>query len=212
MSQTAAGVSPAVTATMMMGNSSRMPKTAISTPIVRKSFCQSSDILFRTVALITALSKLSDISSTESIATTTSTSVPPTYSATPKTAAVTATDQPKVLSISPFAFQVAGPEVAISRRLDRHSEISGDTGEAAGVSLADRPELPVTGVSVQLAEHHGRFRRRVLAEVVAGDFLIIAGIDDSNEGVSDHSEIQSLGLGVVDGHREDYFVHRGRDP
>ena len=49
-------------ATMTTGKTSRMPKTAISTPTVRKIFCQKAFIFFRMPALTTALSKDSEIS------------------------------------------------------------------------------------------------------------------------------------------------------
>ena len=47
---------------MSSGKTSRMPNTAISTPTVRKSFCQNALIRSSTVALTTALSKDSEIS------------------------------------------------------------------------------------------------------------------------------------------------------
>ncbi len=46
-----------------------MPKTAIRMPIVRKIFCQKAFIFFRIPALTTALSKDSEISRTDRIAT-----------------------------------------------------------------------------------------------------------------------------------------------
>ena len=47
----------------------RMPNTAKAMPQVRKRRCQTSSISLRTEALTTALSKLSDISSTDRTAT-----------------------------------------------------------------------------------------------------------------------------------------------
>ena len=63
-------------ATMSSGNTRRIPNTAIRMPMVRKIRCQRSSIRLSTVALTTALSKLSEISSTARIATTPA-SVPP---------------------------------------------------------------------------------------------------------------------------------------
>ena len=63
------GLSFAVMATMTSGKTSRMPKTAISTPTVRKIFCQKAFILLRMPALTTALSNDSEISRTARIAT-----------------------------------------------------------------------------------------------------------------------------------------------
>ncbi len=52
----------AVTATITTGKTVGIPKTAISTPTVRKIFCQKALIFFRIPALTTALSKDSEIS------------------------------------------------------------------------------------------------------------------------------------------------------
>ncbi len=68
--QASTGERSAVTKTMTSGNSSRMPKTAMRMPTVRKILTQNSDIRFRTLALTTALSKESDTSSTIRIAVT----------------------------------------------------------------------------------------------------------------------------------------------
>ena len=54
---------------MSRGKTSRMPKTAISTPTVRKIFCQKAFIFSRILALTTALSKDSETSRTARIAT-----------------------------------------------------------------------------------------------------------------------------------------------
>ena len=66
-----------VMATMTTGKTSRMPKTAISMPTVRKIFCQKAFIFFRMPALTTALSKDSEISRTARIATMPSAVHPP---------------------------------------------------------------------------------------------------------------------------------------
>jgi len=65
-----------VTKTITSGNSSRMPKTAMTMPTVRKILIQNSDIRFRTLALTTALSKDNETSSTIRIAVTASPVVP----------------------------------------------------------------------------------------------------------------------------------------
>ena len=54
---------------MAMGKTIRIPKTAINIPIVRKRCCQTGSISRSTVALTTALSKLSDTSRIESTTT-----------------------------------------------------------------------------------------------------------------------------------------------
>ncbi len=63
------GPSWALTATITTGNTSRIPKTAMRMPMVRKIFCQKAFIFFRIPALITALSKESEISRIDRIAT-----------------------------------------------------------------------------------------------------------------------------------------------
>ncbi|SKY01413.1 Uncharacterised protein [Mycobacteroides abscessus subsp. abscessus] len=52
----------ALNQTITSGKTSRMPKTAISTPMVKKIFCQNALMRRSTVALMTALSKESDTS------------------------------------------------------------------------------------------------------------------------------------------------------
>ncbi len=56
-------------ATMTTGKTRRMPNTAMRMPTVRKIFCQKAFIFFRIPALTTALSKDSEISMIERIAT-----------------------------------------------------------------------------------------------------------------------------------------------
>ncbi len=63
------GPSLAVIATITTGKTSRMPKTAMRMPTVRKIFCQNAFIFRRIPALMTALSNESEISRTERIAT-----------------------------------------------------------------------------------------------------------------------------------------------
>ena len=53
-------------ATMASGNTTRIPNTAKAMPQVRKRPCQTLSISLSTEALTTALSKLSEISSTDS--------------------------------------------------------------------------------------------------------------------------------------------------
>ncbi len=67
----------ALIATMTTGKTSRMPNTAIRTPIVRKIFCQKAFIFFRIPALTTALSNDREISRMERIATIPKASHPP---------------------------------------------------------------------------------------------------------------------------------------
>ena len=63
------GPIPAAIATMASGNTIRIPNTAKAIPQVRKRFCHTSSICVRTDALTTALSKLSETSSTDRITT-----------------------------------------------------------------------------------------------------------------------------------------------
>ena len=91
------GLSFAVIATMTTGKTSRMPKTAMSTPTVRKIFCQKAFIFCRIPALTTALSKESEISRTDRIATMASPVPPPEDAGQGQAGAVMPNDQPKVL-------------------------------------------------------------------------------------------------------------------
>ena len=59
------GPSPAAMATIASGNTIRIPNTAKAMPHSRKRCCQTSSISLSTEAFTTALSKLSEISSTE---------------------------------------------------------------------------------------------------------------------------------------------------
>ena len=76
------GFSPAVTATMTSGKTSRMPNTAIRMPMVRKILCQNASIRSSTVALTTALSKDSEISRMPRMAQRMRASTPPYRNAT----------------------------------------------------------------------------------------------------------------------------------
>src|SRR4051812_6455614 len=129
--------------TINSGNSSRIPNTAIATPTVRKIFCQNGLIRTRTVALTTALSKLSDTSSTARIAAS-ARPVPPPYHR-PRLSPTTATisDPPNVRRNTRSPTQPA-------RSADVHAEVLRDPAQAGAVSLADRPELPLVLVAVQL--------------------------------------------------------------
>jgi len=60
------GPSPAAIATIASGNTIRIPNTAKAMPHSRKRRCQTSSISLSTEALTTALSKLSETSSTDS--------------------------------------------------------------------------------------------------------------------------------------------------
>ena len=84
------GFSPAVTATMTSGNTSRMPNTAIRMPTVRKIRCQNAFIRSSTVALTTALSNESEISRMPRIAQRMSPSIPAYRKAITSETAVTA--------------------------------------------------------------------------------------------------------------------------
>ena len=83
---------------MRTGKTSRMPNTAISTPTVRKIFCQKALSLRRIPALMTALSKDREISRTARIATIASPPHPQMSPARARPAIVTANDQPNVLT------------------------------------------------------------------------------------------------------------------
>src|SRR5580765_5340316 len=61
---------------------------------------------------------------------------------------------------------------------DVHAEVAGDARQARAVALADRAELPLRAVAVELTEDHRRFGGRVLGQVVARDLTVVAGVDD----------------------------------
>ena len=107
-SNTCHGLMCAVTATMMIGKRKRIPKTAMMMPIVRNIFCQNRLIRRRIVALTTALSNDSEISSTARMPTRAATSPPPMTAAPARTAMVMANDQPKILSTRGPRYE-AGP-------------------------------------------------------------------------------------------------------
>src|SRR3712207_9313931 len=86
---------------------------------------------------------------------------------------------------------------------DVDAEVLGDTGEARGVALADRPELPFAAVAVELAEDHRGLRRGVLGEVVAGDLGLVGPIDDADERVAHLAEALAAAVGVIDRHGGD---------
>src|SRR4051812_34690858 len=96
--------------------------------------------------------------------------------------------------------------MATTSASDADAEVARDACQTRGVALADRPELPVGTGAVQLAEHHGRLGGGVLGEVVAGDLLLVRGVDDADEGVADLPEVLLAGVGVVDADREDDLV------
>ncbi|CCG42696.1 hypothetical protein PHAMO_400077 [Magnetospirillum molischianum DSM 120] len=72
-------------------------------------------------------------------------------------------------------------------------------GEAARVSLADGPELPVLVMTVDLAKDHRGLGRVIFGKVVAGDLFVRLIVDDADEGVLDLPEILLPAFGVVDG-------------
>src|SRR5690349_5934603 len=89
---------------------------------------------------------------------------------------------------------------------DVHAEVAGDAAQARGVALADRAELPLRAVAVQLAEHERGLGRVVLGQVVAGQLVAVGGVDDPDERVADLAEVLRTGFGVVDRDREDDLV------
>ena len=70
MRSASTGPIPAAIATMASGKMMRMPNTAMTMPQVRKRCCHTALISPRTEALTTALSNESEISRTDSMATT----------------------------------------------------------------------------------------------------------------------------------------------
>lgn len=80
-----------------------MPKTAISTPTVRKIFCQYGFIRFSTVALTTALSNDREISRMERISTMPKPSAPQNRPAIRPTTVI-ANDQPNVRRNTGFGY------------------------------------------------------------------------------------------------------------
>ncbi len=85
----------------------------------------------------------------------------------------------------------------------------GDAHEARGVALADRAELPLRAVAVELAEDHGGLGGGVLAQVVTGDLGAAGLVDDADVGVADLAEVLRAVLRVVDGDGEDDLVDVG---
>src|SRR6478609_7426880 len=97
------GPSPAAIATTASGNTIRMPKTAMTMPQVRKRRCQTSSMSLSTVALTTALSNDSEISSTDSTITIhTSDRVPETLPVTDQPYHTASARQTAVNSIEPL--------------------------------------------------------------------------------------------------------------
>src|SRR5689334_21823092 len=82
--------------TMSSGKTSRMPNTAMSTPMVRKMRCQNGLIRSSTVALTTALSNDSEISRMPRMAQRTSPVTPPYRNATTSDTSVTAYERPNI--------------------------------------------------------------------------------------------------------------------
>src|SRR4051812_48459189 len=97
------------------------------------------------------------------------------------------------------------------RSSDADAEVLRDAHQARGVTLADRAELPLRAVAVQLAEDHGRLGGRVLRQVVARDLGAAGLVDDADVGVADLAEVLAAVLRVVDGDREDDLVDVGRE-
>ena len=91
------------------------------------------------------------------------------------------------------------PATAAKTRVsDVDAEVLRDAAKAGRVALADRAELPLAAVAVELAEDHRRLGGGVLGEVVAGDLAVVGLVDDADEGVAHLAEVLLPGLGVVD--------------
>ena len=115
------GPSFAVIATMTTGKTSRMPKTAMRMPMVRKIFCQKAFILRRMPALMTALSNESEISRMERIPTIASPRHPQSTPARARPSTVTANDQPKVFRSTAYPIlRCLGSPARGARRLLRN--------------------------------------------------------------------------------------------
>src|SRR4051812_10080826 len=93
---------------------------------------------------------------------------------------------------------------------DAHAEVARDSGEPGAVALADRAELPLVVVAVQLAEDHRRLGGGVLRQVVARDLDVVGLVGDPDEGVAHLAEALSRVVGLVDRHREDDPKRLGR--
>ena len=89
---------------------------------------------------------------------------------------------------------------------DVDAEVLGDSRESGGVPLADRPELPLLPVPVELTEDHRGLGGRVLGQVVAGEFGSASLVDDADEGVADLAEALAALFRVVDRDRKDDLV------
>src|SRR3954470_22142873 len=96
--------------------------------------------------------------------------------------------------------------MATARPSDVDAEVAGDAREPGRVALADRAELPLRAVAVELAEDHGGLGGGVLGQVVARDLGLAGGVDDPDEGVAHLAEVLRAPVGVVDADREDDLV------
>src|SRR5919112_3928607 len=84
-----------------------------------------------------------------------------------------------------------------------------DAGKPGRVALADRAELPLSAMAVELAEDHGGLGRGVLGQVVARQLAARAGVDHPDERVDDLAERLPAGSRLVDGDGEDDLVDPG---
>src|SRR4051812_26508284 len=100
--------------------------------------------------------------------------------------------------LTPPGLLIAGPASAggVARSGDVDAEVRRDAAQAALVALADRAELPLGAVAVELAEEHGGLRAGVLAEVVAGQLGVAGVVDDADERVAHLTEGLAALLGV----------------
>ena len=78
-----------------------------------------------------------------------------------------------------------------------------------GETLADRLELELVVVTVQLAEDHGGLGGGVFGQVVASDFLAVGLVQDADVGVAHLTEGLLASFGVMDGDGEDQLLHVG---
>ncbi len=103
------------------------------------------------------------------------------------------------------------PTGDLDSSVETDTVVAAETGESVVVALADGPELPVSAVAVELAEHDGRLEREVLTEVEARQLGAGAVVDDPDEGVLHLAEVLTALGGLVDRHRDGDPVGHRRD-
>src|SRR3954447_6036824 len=72
---------------------------------------------------------------------------------------------------------------------DVDAEVAGDAREPGAVALADRPELPLVAVAVDLAEDHRGLVRRILGQVVTRELTVVGLVHHPDERVADLPEV-----------------------